>query len=305
MDGVQKKSVVTEDNKKNDDEEKLEKRRQIFNRLICKPGSKKKSKMSQRKPRSPCKTSKGIKNTKLQWSARIANSSQETIENEATVISDATKSTSEIEKMLPDIIPPRRIMRSATKESQGENKDDNETNLSTDKSALTKLSSGKKIMRKTEVSGDSAIKSDPTHHPSPASVLRKISHIVTRSHTKEDDLEKKQPINVPKNTELDNKPTPIITRSHKVATTGNLSQPSLTENETQWMRTRSQSSDKSENSLKSSKNLDNSRDSTLEVTVSLLNMKIDSQTKYMVSPTGRKKDEKGEYTTTPKITPIK
>ena len=64
-DGVQKKSVVTEDNKKNDDEEKLEKRRQILNRLICKPGSKKKPKMSQRKPRSPHKTSKGIKNTKL------------------------------------------------------------------------------------------------------------------------------------------------------------------------------------------------------------------------------------------------
>ena len=65
MDGVQKKSVVTEDDTKNDDEEKLEKGRQILNRLIRKPGSKKKPKMSQRKPRSPCKTSKGIKNTKL------------------------------------------------------------------------------------------------------------------------------------------------------------------------------------------------------------------------------------------------
>ena len=71
------------------------------------------------------------------------------------------------------------------------------------------------------------------------------------------------------------------------------------------MRTRSQSSDKSENSLKSSKNMDTSRDSTLDVTVSLLNMKIDPQTKYMVSTTGRKEDEKGEYITTPKITPIK
>ena len=157
-----------------------------MNRLIRKPGSKKKPKMSQRKPRSPHKTSKGIKNTKLRWSARIANSSQETIDNKPTVISDETKSASEIKKMLPDIIPPRRITRSATKESQGENKDDNETNPSTDKSALTELSSGKKIMRKTEVSGDSAIKSDPTHHPSPASVLHKISRIVTRSHTKED-----------------------------------------------------------------------------------------------------------------------
>ena len=57
---------------------------------------------------------------------------------------------------------------------------------------MTELSSGKKLTRKTEVSGDSAIKSDPTHHPSPASVLCKISHIVTRSHTKEDDLEKKE-----------------------------------------------------------------------------------------------------------------
>ena len=65
MDGVQKKSVVTEDDTKNDEEKKLEKGRQILNRLICKPGSKKKPKMLQRKPRSPRKTSKGIKNTKL------------------------------------------------------------------------------------------------------------------------------------------------------------------------------------------------------------------------------------------------
>ena len=260
--------------------------------------------MSQRKPRSPCKTSKGIKKTKLRQSARIANSSQETIDNEPSVISDETKSASEIEKTLPDIIPPRRITRS-TKESQCDNKDDNETNPSTDKSELTEVSSGKKIMRKAEVSGDSAMKSDPTHHTSPASVLRKISRIVTRSHTKEDDLDKKEQINVPKNTELDNKPTARITRSHKVASTGNLSQPSLTENEAQRMRTRSQSSDKSENSLKSSKNMDTSRDSTLDVTVSLLNMKIDPQTKYMVSTMGRKEDEKGEYITTPKITPIK
>ena len=94
----------------------MEKGRQILNRLIHKPGSKKKPKMSQRKP---SKTSKGIKNTKLQGSARIANSSQETIDNKPTVISDETKSASEIEKTLPDIIPPRRITRSATKESQG------------------------------------------------------------------------------------------------------------------------------------------------------------------------------------------
>ena len=65
MDGEQKKSVLTEDDTKNDDEEKLEKGRQILNRLIRKPGSKKKPKMSQRKPKSLHKTSKGIKNTKL------------------------------------------------------------------------------------------------------------------------------------------------------------------------------------------------------------------------------------------------
>ena len=98
---------------------------------------------------------------------------------------------------------------------------------------MTEVSSGKKIMRKAEVSGDSAMKSDSTHHPSPASVLSKISRIVTRSHTKENDLDKKEAMNVPKNTELDNKPTPRITRSHKVTSTGNLSQPSLTEDENQ------------------------------------------------------------------------
>ena len=65
VDGVQKQSVVTEDDTKNDEEEKLEKRRQILNRLICKPGSKKKPKMSQKKPRSPHKTSKGIEKTKI------------------------------------------------------------------------------------------------------------------------------------------------------------------------------------------------------------------------------------------------
>ena len=51
--------------------------------------------------------------------------------------------------------------------------------------------------------------------------------------------------------------------------------------------------------------MDTSRDSTWDVTVSLLNMKIDPQTKYMVSTKGQKEDEKEEYITTPKITPIK
>ena len=58
-DGVQNKSAVTEDDKKDEDEEKLEKGRQILNTMIRKPGSKKKPKMSQRKPRSPHKISKG------------------------------------------------------------------------------------------------------------------------------------------------------------------------------------------------------------------------------------------------------
>ena len=68
-DGVQNKSVVTEDKKKDEDEEKLEKGRQILNKMIRKPGSKKKPKMSQRKPRSPHKISKGMKKTKLRRSA--------------------------------------------------------------------------------------------------------------------------------------------------------------------------------------------------------------------------------------------
>ena len=260
--------------------------------------------MSQRKPRSPCKISKGIKKTKLRQSARIANLSQETIDNESTVISDETKSASEIEKMLPDINPPRRITRSTRKESKGENKDDNETTLSTDKSELTNVSSGRKLTSRSQVSADSATKTDPTDHPSPASVLRKISWIVTRSQTTEDDVEKKESINVPKKTKLDNKPTCRITRSQNVVSTGDLSQPSVMENEPRRMRTRSQSS-KSENSLQASKNLDNSHDATLDVMVSLLNMNIDGQKKYIVSPTGIKDDKKTENGTTPKVPPRK
>ena len=155
------------------------------------------------------------------------------------------------------------------------------------------------------MSADSATKTDPTDHPSPASVLRKISRIVTRSQTTEDDVEKKESINVPKKTELDNKPTCRITRSQNVVSTGDLSQPSVTENEPQRMRTRSQSSEKSENSLQASKNLDNSHDATLDVTVSLLNMNIDGQKKYIVSPTGIKDNKKTENGTTPKVPPRK
>ena len=118
-------------------------------------------------------------------------------------------------------------------------------------------------------------------------------------------MEKKESINVPKKTELDNKPTRRITRSQNVVSTGDLSQPSVTENEPQRMRTRSQSSEKSENSLQASKNLDNSHDATLDVTVSLLNMNMDGQKKYIVSPMGIKDNKKTENGTTPKIPPRK
>ena len=208
----------------------------------------------------------------------------------------------EIEKTLPDINPPRRITRSTRKELKCENKDDNETTPSTDKSELTNVSTGRKCTSRSQVSGDSATKTDPTHHPSPASVLRKISQIVTRSQTTEDDVEKKEPINVPKKTELDNKPTCRITRSQNIASTGDLSQPSVMENEPWGMRTRSQSSDKSENSLQASKNLDNSHDATLDVMVSLLNLKIDGQKKYIVLPMGIKDDKKTENATTEEMT---
>ena len=81
------------------------------------------------------------------------------------------------------------------------------------------------------MSVDSATKTDPIPHPSPASVLCKISRIVTRSQTTEDDVDKKEQINVPKKTKLDNKPTCRITRSQNVVSTGDLSQPSVMENE--------------------------------------------------------------------------
>ena len=64
-DGVQKKSTKSEDTKKDEDEEKLEKGRRILNTMIRKQGSKKTSKLSQRKPKSPHKISKWKKNTKL------------------------------------------------------------------------------------------------------------------------------------------------------------------------------------------------------------------------------------------------
>ena len=97
-DAVTKTSGVTEDNRKDHDEEILEKGRNILNRMIRKPGSKKKPRMTARKQTSPCKTSKEMKNTTLRCSARIANSSLEKIDNEGRVISDEKKSVSEMEK---------------------------------------------------------------------------------------------------------------------------------------------------------------------------------------------------------------
>ena len=300
-DGVENKSEVTEDEKIDEDEEKLEKGRQILNTMIRKPGSKKKPKMSQRKPRSPHKLSKGMKNTKLRWSARIANSSQETIDNETTLTSDETKSALEIDKTLPNIIPLRRITRSTRKESKGENKDENVTTPSTEKSELTNVATGSKRTRRSQVSEDSATDNDLTHKPSPASVLHKISQIVTRSQTTEQDVDKKEQINVPNKTKFDKKPKCRITRSKNIETTGDLSQPSVTDNEPRRMRTRSQSSEKSENSVQSRKNPDNSHDATLDVTVSLLNLNIDGSQKHIVSPTGIKEDKKTENATTSKV----
>ena len=209
--------------------------------------------MSQRKPRSPRKQSKGMKNTQLQCSARIANWSQETIDNKTILTSDETKSASEIDKTLPNIIPPRRITRSTRMESKDENKDENVTSLSTEKSESTNVTTGSKTTRRSQVSEDSATDNDLTNKPSPASVLHKISQIVTRSQTAEQDVNKKEQLNVGNNTKFDKKPKHIITRSKNVETTSDLSQPSVTDNEPRRMRTRSQSSEKSENSVQNRK----------------------------------------------------
>ena len=110
--GVKNTSPVSGENIKDDDDAKLEKGRDILNKMIRKPGSKKKPTKSERKQSVALKRSKGMKNTKLQRSARIANSSAETVDTDPTEITDETKSALEIDKSLPDIIPPRRITRS-------------------------------------------------------------------------------------------------------------------------------------------------------------------------------------------------
>ena len=114
-------------------------------------------------------------------------------------------------------------------------------------------------------------------------------------------MDKKGTTNVDKKTDLNNKPTGRITRSQNVLGTDNLSQPSVTKNEPGRMRTRSQSSDKSENLSKSRKNLDTTHDATMDVTVSLLNMNIDENKKYIISPSGKKDNNNTHGDNTPTI----
>ena len=243
-----------------------------------------------------------MKNTELQRSARIANLSQETIDNEAPAVSDETKSASEMEKTLPDINPPRRITRSTSiLDSKTDNKDGSETSPSLDKSEVKNVTTAMKHRTRSQSSEDFAKKNDTTDHPSPASVLKKISRIITRSQTTHDNGDKKEILNVGSKPEVDNRPTCRITRSHNIPSTVELSQPSVSETEPCQMRTRSQSSDKSEQSSKGSKNLDTSNDATLDVTVSLLNLNIDQNTKYIISPKDKKDKKITEDEKIPKL----
>ena len=181
-----------------------------------------------------------------------------------------------MEKTLPDINPPRRITRSPSiVDSRNENKDRNETSPSLDKSEVTNVTTRTKHRTRSQSSEDSAQKNDTTPHPSPASVLKKISRIVTQSQTTEDDGDKKEIMNVATKSEVDNRPTRRITRPHNIESTVDLSQPAVSESEPRRMRTRSQLSDHSEQSSKGNKNLDTSNDATSDVTVSLLNLQID------------------------------
>ena len=242
-----------------------------------------------------------MKNTKLRWSARIANSSAETIDTDQTEITDETKSASEIDKSLPDIIPPRRIMRSSINfESKSETRHGNEISPSTDQSAVTNVSRRSTRSGTSKLPINFATKKDQPDHPSPSAVLRKISGIITRSHTKEENVDKKEPNKVEKTTDLDNKTTCRITRSQNVVSSGDLSQPSVTENEPARMRTRSQSSDKSEMSSKLMKTSDSTHDAIMDVTVSLLNLNIDANQKYMFSSSGKKDNDitYGDFTPT-------
>ena len=239
---------------------------------------------------------------KLQQSARIANSPAETIDTDLAEITDETKSASEIDKSLPDIIPPRCIMRSTINlELKGDTRHGNESSPSTDKSAVTNVSMRSTRSGRSKLSVNSATKEDQLDHPSPSAVLRKISGIVTRSHTKEEHVDKKEPGKVEKRTKLENKTTGRMTRSHNVVGTGNLSQPAVTDNEPGRMRTRSQSSKKSEMSSKSSKNFDTTHDASMGVTVSLLNLNIDQNKKYIISPSVKKDNKNTHGDNTPTI----
>ena len=113
-----------------------------------------------------------MKNTKLRRSARIANSSAETIDTDLTEVTDETKSSSEIDKSLPDIIPPRWITRSTINlESKCETKNGNESSESTDKSAVRNVSTRSTRSGRSKLTGNSATKKDQPDHPSPSAVL--------------------------------------------------------------------------------------------------------------------------------------
>ena len=171
-----------------------------------------------------------------------------------------------------------------------------------EKSESTNLTTGSKTTRRSQVSEDSATDNNVTNKPSPASLLCKISRIVTRSQTAEQDVNKKEHLDVDNNTKFGKKPKHIITRSKNVETTVDLSQPSVMDNEARRMRTRSKSSEKSENSVQNRKNPDNSHDATLDVTVNLLNLNIDGSQKQIVLPMTITDDKKTENATKKKST---
>ena len=174
-DETKEKSPVSDEKTKTKDDERLQKGRNILNQMIHKPGSKKKPKITPRKRKSPCKTAKDMKKTTLWHSAQIANSSQETNDNDTTVNLDETKSAFEVDKSLPEINPPRRITRSISAgDSKDMKTDGNETTPSPHKSEVKTVQNETRCKTRSQSSEDSAEKNDTSHHPSPGSVLRKI-----------------------------------------------------------------------------------------------------------------------------------
>ena len=171
---VKNTSPVSGENMTDENDAKLEKGREILNKMIRKPGTKKKPTKSAKKRSLPQKRSKGMKNTKLRRSARIANSSAETIDTDQTEITDETKSASEIDKSLPDIIPPRWITRSSINmELKSETRHGNEISPSTDQSAVTNVSSRGTRSGTSKPPINSATKKDQPDHPSPSAVFMK------------------------------------------------------------------------------------------------------------------------------------